>query len=212
VFAHVVFDLDGTLVDSRDDLAAAVNHVLRSHGLRALPVETLAGYVGDGARMLVQRALGRDHQRLLPSALEAFLDYYGDHLLDATRAYPGIADTLAALRGRGVALSVLTNKPAAMSRAILSGLGLASWFGDVVGGDSLPARKPDPAGLAYLGARAGTSPERMLLVGDSAIDLRTAQAGCVAFCGVTWGFTPEALRAAAPERLIDDPSDLIDVV
>ena len=86
MFEHVVFDLDGTLVDSREDLAAAVNHVLRSVGLRALPVETLAGYVGDGARMLVQRALGRDRQELLPSALEAFLDYYGDHLLDATRA------------------------------------------------------------------------------------------------------------------------------
>lgn len=212
MFEHVVFDLDGTLVDSRDDLAAAVNHVLRSLRLAPVPVETLAGYVGDGARMLVQRALGPEHRGLLPRALEAFLGYYGDHLLDATRAYPGIADALAALRVRGVALSVLTNKPVAMSRAILAGLGLASSFGDVVGGDSLPVRKPDPAGLAHLAARTGSPRDRMLLVGDSAIDLRTAEAGCVAFCGVTWGFAPAALRAAAPERLIDHPSELIDVV
>jgi len=212
VFEHVVFDLDGTLVDSRDDLAAAVNHVLRSVQLAPLPVETLSGYVGDGARMLMQRALGAEHQALLPRAFDAFLDYYGHHLLDATRAYPGIADALAALRARDVALSVLTNKPVAMSRAILAGLDLASWFGDVVGGDSLPVRKPDPAGLAHLAARTGTPRERMLLVGDSPIDLRTAQAGAIGFCGVTWGFAPAALRAAAPERLIDHPSELVDVV
>jgi len=212
VFEHVVFDLDGTLVDSRDDLAAAVNHVLRALRLAPLPVETLAGFVGDGARMLVERALGPEHRALLPRALDAFLAYYGDHLLDATRAYPGIPDAVAALRARGVALSVLTNKPVAMSRAILAGVGLASSFGDVIGGDSLAVRKPDPAGLAHLRARTGTPRERMLLVGDSAIDLRTAQAGGVAFCGVTWGFAPAALRAAAPERLIDHPSALVDVV
>jgi phosphoglycolate phosphatase len=212
VFEHVVFDLDGTLVDSRDDLAAAVNHVLGSLRLSALPIEKLTRYVGDGARMLVQRALGQEHQPLLPRALDAFLDYYGDHLLDATYAYPGIAGALAALRAREVALSVLTNKPVAMSRAILAGLGLASWFGHVVGGDSLPVRKPDPAGLAYLASRTRTPRERMLLVGDSPIDLRTAQAGGVAFCGVTWGFAPAALRAAAPERLIEHASELIDLV
>jgi phosphoglycolate phosphatase len=211
VYEHVVFDLDGTLVDSRADLAGAVNHVLRTVGLRELEPATLYGYVGDGARVLVQRALGPDHQDLLAAGVDAFMAYYGAHLLDATRAYPGIVEALAALAGRGVALSVLTNKPVAMSRAILDGLGLASRFVAVVGGDSLPVRKPDPAGLEHLRARTATPRERMLLVGDSAIDVRTARAGGVAFCGVAWGLAPEALRAARPERVIEHPAELVAV-
>jgi len=211
-YDHVVFDLDGTLVDSRADLAEAVNHVLRTLGRPELPPATLHGYVGEGARVLVERALGIEHQNLLPRGVEAFMAYYGAHLLDATRPYPGISEALAALAARGVTLSVLTNKPVGMSRAILEGLGLAPRFVEILGGDSLPVRKPDPAGLEHLRARTGTARERVLLVGDSGIDLRTARAGRVAFCGVAWGLTPDALLAARPERVIEHPAELVSLV
>src|SRR5437867_12640403 len=123
VYDHVAFDLDGTLIDSRADLTAAVNHVLRGLGLAELPPATLYRYVGDGARVLVERALGPEHQDRLEAAVEAFMAYYAAHLLDATRPYPGVEEALAALAARGVACSVLTNKPHAMSRATLAGRG-----------------------------------------------------------------------------------------
>src|SRR5260370_11841239 len=131
--------------------------------------------------------------------------YYAAHLLDAARRYRGVEEALAALAARGAACSVLTNKPEAMSRAILDGLGLAARFVAIVGGDSLPVRKPDPAGLERLRALTATARERMLLVGDSGIDLRTARAGGVAFCGVAWGLAPQALEAARPERILAHP-------
>jgi phosphoglycolate phosphatase len=212
VYEHVAFDLDGTLVDSRADLAGAVNHVLRALGLPDQPPETLYGYVGEGARMLVQRALGPTHEDRLDEAVALFMAHYGAHLLDATRPYPGIVEVLAALEARAVALSVLSNKPEAMSRSILEGLGLAHRFVGVVGGNSLPSRKPDPAGLEHLRALTGTPRERMLLVGDSAVDVRTARAAEVAFCGVAWGLSPEALAAARPERTIEHPAELLAVV
>jgi phosphoglycolate phosphatase len=211
-FEHVAFDLDGTLVDSGTDIAAAANHVLAGLGLPALPPATLRRYVGDGARVLVQRALGPAHEDRLDEALAAFLARYGEHLLDATRPYDGIPELLAALAARGVRLSVLTNKPVAMSRRILDGLGLLGRFVEVVGGDSLPTRKPDPAGVHHLRARTGTAAARTLLVGDSGIDVRTACAAGVAFCGVAWGLTPESLAAAAPARIVERPADLVAVV
>ncbi len=212
VYEHVAFDLDGTLVDSGADLSAAVNHVLRGLGLPELPLATLSRYVGDGARVLVERALGPAHRDRLAEGVEAFMTYYAAHLLDATRPYPGVEESLAALAAHGVACSVLTNKPEAMSRAILEGLGLAACFVAIVGGDSLPVRKPDPAGLERLRALTRTARERMLLVGDSGIDVRTARAGGVAFCGVAWGLAPEALAAAQPERIIAHPRELVTLV
>jgi phosphoglycolate phosphatase len=212
VYEHVAFDLDGTLIDSRADLTAAVNHVLRGLGLAELPPATLYRYVGDGARVLVERALGPAHRDRLEAGVEAFMAYYTAHLLDATRPYPGVEDALVALAANRVACSVLTNKPEAMSRAILEGLGLAARFVAIAGGDSLPVRKPDPAGLERLRALTRTARERMLLVGDSGIDVRTARAGGVAFCGVAWGLAPEALAAAQPERIITHPHELIALV
>ncbi|HZP43829.1 MAG TPA: HAD-IA family hydrolase [Candidatus Binatia bacterium] len=211
-FEHVAFDLDGTLVDSRADLAAAVNYVMRRLGLPEVPPPRLYTYVGEGARVLVERALGPAHRDRLEEGVALFMPWYAEHLLDATRPYPGMVEALAALAERGAALSVLTNKPVAMSRAILDGLGLSARFVDVIGGDSLPTRKPDPAGLERLRAATGTARDRMLLVGDSAIDVRTARAGGVAFCGVAWGLAPDALRAAAPERTIAHPAELVAVV
>jgi phosphoglycolate phosphatase len=212
-YRHVCFDLDGTLVDSRADLADAVNHVLTDLGLPPMPIAVVQGFVGDGARKLVERALGPEAPTaLVDDALARFLDHYGRHLLDATRPYPGIPPLLEALRARAVTLSVLTNKPEGMSRAILDGLGLGRPFVAVVGGDTLPRRKPDPAGVEHLLRLGGSTREEMLLVGDSAVDVRTARAAGTAFCGVAWGLAPEALRAESPDRIIRDPSELLAVV
>jgi phosphoglycolate phosphatase len=211
-FDHVVFDLDGTLVDSRLDLSAAVNHVRRDFGLAELPLETVCEYIGEGARVLVQRALGPAHAGQLDEGLGIFLTYYAAHLLDHTRPYEGVAGTLATLAQRGIVLSVLTNKPAAMSCTILEGLGLLANFAAVVGGDSLPTRKPDPSGMDYLLGATSRSRARTLLVGDSLIDAATARAAHVAFCGVTWGLRYADLLAARTEPIIDHPSQLVALV
>jgi phosphoglycolate phosphatase len=211
-FAHVAFDLDGTLVDSRADLAAATNHVRRSFDLPPLEPTTVYGLVGDGARALVERALGPVAPAQLEEGVRRFLAFYGEHLLDATRPYPGIEGVLRALHARGVFLSVLTNKPEGLSRAILEGLGLTRWLEAVVGGDSLPTRKPDPAGVGALRARSGTSAEAFLLVGDSPVDFETAVRAGVGFCGVTWGLVPPRLRACGPRVLIDDAAALLPLV
>jgi phosphoglycolate phosphatase len=211
-FEHVAFDLDGTLLDTRSDLAAAVNHVLRSLGLGEQAPETLYGYVGEGARLLVERALGPERRALFDEAVARFLAHYAEHLLDATVPYPGMVDVLDVLAAERVAASVLTNKPIALTRAILDGLGFGPRFVDVVGGDSLPTRKPHPAGLERLRRRTGTRPERMLLVGDSDIDVATARAGGVPFCGVAWGLAPHRLVAAAPPRIVHDAAELLAVV
>lgn len=211
-FEHAIFDLDGTLVDSRCDLTAAVNHMLRTRGLAELPLETVCGYIGEGARVLVQRALGPAHHDQLDASLAVFLAYYGAHLLDHTRPYDGIPEALTALAARGMVLSVLTNKPTAMSRTILDGLGLLPRFTAVIGGDSLAVRKPEPAGIDYLLTATGTSRERTLLIGDSLIDVATARAAQVAFCGVAWGLRHADLIAARVEPIIAHPSQLVRVV
>ena len=211
-FAHVAFDLDGTLIDSRHDLASSVNHVLRTMRLPELAPETLYGYVGDGARVLVERALGPERSARVDEGMALFLEWYGAHLLDATVPYPGIIELLDALAARGVAISVLTNKPIGLTRTILDGLALSGRFVGVIGGDSLPVRKPDPAGLDELRRLTGTPCDETLLVGDSTIDVETARAGGVAFCGVSWGLSPDALLATAPERLVHDAAAILTVV
>src|SRR5262249_31523685 len=212
VYEHVAFDLDGTLVDSRADLAAAVNHALGALRPPPIDVAAVSRYVGEGARVLVERSLGAGRQALVERALALFMAYYGAHLLDATRPYPGLPEVLATLARRGVALSVLTNKPVAMSRAIVDGLGLGVRFVAVVGGDSLPVRKPDPVGLEHLRSLTGTRRDRMLLVGDSAIAVRRARAAGVAFCGVGWGFDTGTLVDAGADRVVGRPEELIEVV
>jgi phosphoglycolate phosphatase len=212
MYQHVIFDLDGTLIDSRADLAAAVNHMRSVIGLPVLPVATIAGYIGEGARVLVQRALGSAHADKLEQGLQHFLDYYGGHLLDHTRLYADIENLLATIAAATISQSVLTNKPEALSRAILEGLGVLHYFAAVVGGDSLSVRKPDPGGVAYLSELTATPRERMLLVGDSPIDLQTARAAGVAFCGVAWGIKPATRRAAKPDQFIERPMHLLAVL
>jgi phosphoglycolate phosphatase len=196
LIGHVIFDLDGTLLDSRADLAAAVNHARHALGLAPLDPVTIHRYVGDGARALVERALGPTRRALWKEAIDRFLVYYDAHLLDRSCLYPGMRELLAALAAAGVSASVLTNKPEGFSRRILAGLGVAETFVDVIGGDTLPVRKPDPAGVAHLLARARVSAPRALVVGDSSVDVATARAAQVAFCGVSWGFNPDDILAA----------------
>ncbi len=199
-----IFDLDGTLVDSVDDLAASVNHALARVGLPARGREEVRGFIGDGARMLLSRAVGA-RPDLLEPALAAWRAHYGEHLLDRTRPYPGVPEVLA---GAGRPLAVLTNKPAPMARRILDGLGLAPRFFAVVGGGDAPA-KPDPAGARALLARAGVRPEDAVLVGDSPVDAQTARAAGMEFVAVTWGLVPreELLRAGAAV-LVDGAEEL----
>lgn len=208
-----IFDLDGTLVDSRQDIAAATNVARASLGLPALPESELRAYVGDGVMLLLRRALGHVGQggRLLaaddprlPAAHAAYVDHYGRHLLDHTRPYDGVPEMLSRLPD--VPLLVATNKPGAFSVAILEGLGLRARFGRVVGGDQTPARKPDPAHLRVCLEGLAVAPADVVVVGDSPNDILAARALGAVAVGCTWGLVPaEELRALRPDHLIEAP-------
>jgi phosphoglycolate phosphatase len=199
-----VFDLDGTLVDSLDDLHASVSHALRAVGLPPRAREEVRGFVGEGARVLVAKAVA-PHAELVEPALAAWRAHNRGHCLDRTRPYPGIEALLA---GAGRPLAVLTNKPGELSRKILAGLGLLPRFAAVVGGDEAP-RKPDPAGLLGIVAKVGAKPAETVLVGDSRHDVATALAAGVAVVAVTWGLSSRAdLASAGATVFADGPADL----
>lgn len=211
--ALVVFDLDGTLVDSSADLASALNATLdRLHpGTPPLGVTEVRAMIGDGALKLITRALRAVGAHDVPEdALPVFLECYGARLLGETHLYPGTRETLAALAPRQ--LAVLTNKPGGFSRTILEGLGVAPFFRAVYGGGDLPRKKPDPAGLLRLLEETGTQPEDAVMVGDSAIDVRTGRAAGVRTIGVRYGFDPAGLRQEPPDASIDDLRELLALV
>jgi len=208
----VVFDLDGTLVDSTEDITAAFNRTLSrvAPGTPPLGLEMVRALIGHGARNLVERGLAVAGLRLDPAGvLPVFLEVYGAGLLDKTQLYPGTAEALDALAGRS--LAVLTNKPGGLSRAILAGLGVADRFVRVVGGGDGPASKPDPAGLAFLMGEFDATPAQTLMVGDSPVDVATARAAGVEIVGVLYGLDPESLRAARPDFTIESPKQLLEV-
>jgi phosphoglycolate phosphatase len=205
----VVFDLDGTLVDSVADLTSAVNRMLASKApaVPPLAVETVRAFVGNGARELVSRVVARAGAEVpVDEALLAFLDAYRAGLLEATRPYPGVVEGLDLMRDR--ILAVLTNKPGDMSRTILEGLGLADRFLRIAGGGDFPGRKPDPAGLIMLLRESGVSPQEALMVGDSGVDVRTARNAGTRVAGVTYGLDPEGLAAAGPDLVVDSLATL----
>jgi phosphoglycolate phosphatase len=207
----IVFDLDGTLVDSRRDLADATNQLLGELGGPALPEQTIAGFVGEGAAMLVRRALAMAGLDTDPAvALGRFRAIYDSCLLTHTRPYAGTLEMLTELAGR-FRLAVLTNKPDAPTRAILDGLGLLPWFPDVIGGDTPFGRKPEAAGLLDLVRRARATPRSTLLVGDSRIDLQTARNAGTQICLARYGFGYDFTDADfdGTEHFIDDPQGLI---
>lgn len=200
----LIFDLDGTLIDSKLDLAVAVNAARAHMGLAPLENDRVYSYVGDGAPVLMRRALGPDaSDEEVQRSLEFFLSYYRDHKLVYTTLYPGVAETLDQLQDRGFKMAVLTNKPVGISQAILDGLGVGDRFFRVYGGGSFEQKKPDPAGVEKLLAEVGVGRDEALMVGDSGVDVRTARNAGIRCCGVTYGFQPETLVTEPPDMLID---------
>jgi phosphoglycolate phosphatase len=207
----LIFDLDGTLVDSKADLAQATNATRKMMGLPDLPQEVVTTYVGNGAPVLVRRALGPDYSDAdVAQALEYFLTYYHQHLLDHTGLYAGVRQALDRLREGGAAMAVLTNKPIRSTEAIIEGLGLQSYFFRRYGGNSFEQKKPDPVGIRALIAESGAAREDTFMVGDSYVDIRTARNAAVKACGVSWGFQPESFVQDPPDLLVDDLSELAD--
>jgi len=211
----IVFDLDGTLIDSSRDLADATNALIVELGGTPQTVEAVTAMVGEGAAVLVRRALiAASLDPDTPGALERFLVHYQQRLTAFTRPYPGIPDALDDLRAGGCDLAVLTNKPQRPTEQILQTLDLASRFGDVVGGDTAAGRKPDPGGLLQIVERAGATPGETVLVGDSPIDLQTARnAGsqvCLARYGFGYRFGEDSFRGG--ELFVDAPSELTRVL
>jgi phosphoglycolate phosphatase len=210
----VVFDLDGTLIDSRRDLADAANAFIVERGGHPLPVETIASMVGEGAPMLVRRVIKASGLDLdLREALPRFLELYDERLLVHTRLYDGTREMLESFAGVAP-LAILTNKPQRPTERILEGLGIAPMFQWVVGGDTAHGRKPDPAGLAHIVAAAGAAADETLMVGDSAIDLRTARAAGTRVCLVSYGFGFQTTRELLDGRelIAESPSQLLDLL
>lgn len=208
--AVVVFDLDGTLVDSSQDLAASGNALLAEYARRPLPPDEIAAMVGEGARVLVERLFhAAGITAPVEEGLARFLALYDARLVETTRPYDGIPDLLEALARRGTPMAVLTNKPRAMSQRLLDALGLARYFRDVFGGDGPFPRKPDPAGLIHLRDAAGG---RAVMVGDSPADLHTALAAGVPVCLVRYGFGFSKLtddERGRADWIVDEPRELI---
>ena len=216
MFALIVFDLDGTLVDSKRDIADSANALLVACGAEPIAEDRIAGMVGDGAATLVARAFEAAGLTMPSDALARYLACYETRLLAHTRPYPGVVDVLDVLQSRAK-LAVLTNKPLAATTAVLEGLELARYFpaGAVIGGDGPFPRKPDPAGLRHLMSSAGVSAAATLHVGDSVIDWRTARAAGTAICLARYGFGFEGFPAgelSAADRLIDAPAELLGLV
>jgi phosphoglycolate phosphatase len=207
----IIFDLDGTLVDSALDIALSANELLEVMEREPLPLERIVGFIGDGVRKLLDRSLGGVSDDKLDRAHELYLPIYRRRLLEHTRAYPGARETLSALAAQRM-LAVLTNKPIRESRLLLEGLGLDCFFRSVYGGDSFPARKPDPVGAIELMREIGAEAEETLFVGDSAVDFETARRASVRFCLVTYGIGATETMKSEPDFRVDDLRELLSIV
>jgi phosphoglycolate phosphatase len=188
----IAFDLDGTLIDSSRDLADSVNELLGELGAPRLPLDNVTRMIGEGAKVLIRRALAASNIPEDPAAIGRFLEIYDRRLLDHTRPYDGILDVVRAARTHA-RVSVLTNKPLAPSEKVLAGLGMRDLFDDVIGSDGPYPRKPDPTGLLALMERADATPARTLMVGDSRIDYETARNAAARCCLVAYGFSNHTL-------------------
>jgi phosphoglycolate phosphatase len=223
----VIFDLDGTLIDSRLDLVHSVNAALRHIGRPELPDDVIASYVGDGAPILIQRALGGEtvDDATVRRGLQFFLSYYREHKLDHTTVYGGIHEALSSIQnsaqrdadrgtnsnGNPRRMAVLTNKPVIPSRAIVDALGLGPFFSQIYGGNSFATKKPDPEGARKLLQEYGVSPEEAAIVGDSHVDVETGRNASLWTVGVSYGFAPHTLEASPPDVLVDAPDELAEV-
>ena len=209
----IAFDLDGTVIDSSRDLANSVNELLGELGAPVLPVAQVMTMIGEGAKVLIRRALATAGIPGDETAIGRFLEIYDRRLLEHTEAYAGITDVIRDAR-RHARVAVLTNKPTLPTEKILAGLGIRDLFDEVIGSDGEFPRKPDPAGLLALMDRAGATPERTLMIGDSRIDYETARNAAARCCLVEYGFTDCARhRDTVPDAWIaDGSSSLADVI
>jgi phosphoglycolate phosphatase len=218
----LVFDLDGTLIDSAQDLCNSVNAALHESGFAPLPDPAIAGFVGNGAPLLMRRSLAMASnsaidqvgEDLFNKAYAFFLQYYREHKLDFTYAYDGVLDALKALHelhdapgGATRIMAVLTNKPVRPARGICEGLGLADYFLHIYGGDSFPLKKPDPLGLRTLMEETGARPDQTVMIGDSQVDVLTARNAGAWSLGCTFGFGPHTLVDHPPDVLVDSASE-----
>ncbi len=218
----LVFDLDGTLIDSAQDLCNSVNATLNEFHLGPLPDPAIAGFVGNGAPILMRRALAlaanmpleQVGEALFSGAYAFFLQYYREHKLDFTYAYEGVLDALQALRelhdapgGPSRTMAVLTNKPVRPARGICEGLGLAGYFLHIYGGDSFPQKKPDPFGLRSLMEETGSSAEETVMIGDSQVDVQTARNAGAWSLGCSFGFGPQNIMDTPPDVLVDSAAE-----
>jgi phosphoglycolate phosphatase len=212
----LVFDLDGTLIDSRLDLIHSINAMLRHFERPELPGDLIATYVGDGAPALVRRALGDPQDEpLFRLALEYFLGYYRIHKLDHTTVYAGIPEVLTRLisPGDGVQrkMAVLSNKPVNPSRDIVQALGLGAFFVRIYGGNSFTTKKPDPLGVQTILEETGVAAAEAIMIGDSSIDVLTGRNAGLWTCGVAYGFAPHTLEESPPDVLVETPRELGDL-
>jgi phosphoglycolate phosphatase len=208
----LIFDLDGTLIDSGADLCASVNATLHHFGRPPLPQTVISTFIGDGAARLISRSLGEPvDAAFLDSAIAYFLDYYREHKLDNTFVYPGVFPSLDSLRfepaGTARSMAVLTNKPIGPSLAICEALGLSPYFFRIYGGNSFPTKKPDPEGLHALIREAGVTAQETLMIGDSDVDILTARNAGAWSIGCTFGLSPHTLDAVPPDCLVDSPAE-----
>ena len=204
----LIFDLDGTLIDSKQDLIRSVNAMLVEMGREPLHEDTVSSYIGHGAPRLVARALGSgatEEER--ERALKFFLAYYDEHKLDSTCAYPGVAEAFEELRD--FPMAVLTNKPVRVSRRILEGLGLAKYFRAVYGGNSFETKKPDPLGAKKILEELSTSPYEALMIGDSEVDVQTARNAGTLAAAVNYGFGTHDRAAYPADVYLDRLTDLV---
>lgn len=212
----ILFDLDGTLVDSVADLASALNRVLGEDGFPALDVDAVKKMVGGGVPLLIERAL-KAHgdtptQDRVASLYPRFLETYGPHAADETRMFPGVLEALKAFKDSGIGLGVCTNKPEKISRSILESLSVAHFFGAVIGGDTLTVKKPEPGPLIEGFKRLGCAPENGLMVGDSGADANAARAAGVPVILVTYGYTRVPVEELPNDGIVDSFSVLPDAI
>jgi len=220
----LVFDLDGTLIDSAQDLCNSVNATLAHFGRSPLPDPVIAGFVGNGAPVLMRKSLAFEDgmpleqvdENLLANAYAFFLQYYREHKLDFTYAYAGVLEALAALKdlhdaqgGTPRIMAVLTNKPVRPAQGICEGLGMADYFLHIYGGDSFPVKKPDPMGLRSLMDETGARPEETVMIGDSKVDVQTARNAGVWSLGCVFGFGPQNLMEIPPDVLVDTAAEWV---
>ncbi len=209
-FNPILFDLDGTLVDSGADIATAVNTTLRTMGLQELSPSDIIGYVGDGVRKLMQRTLKGYRQEKIDQAIKSFKNSYFSRCLEATRAYEGIPEILSRISDRH--LAVVTNKPTVYAKQILQGLDLLKYFDAIVGGDETEL-KPSPAPLLLALRRLGTDARNGLMVGDHSNDIRAGICAGLATCGVTWGLDSGlSLKSISADHICKTTQELATVL